>query len=254
MPRYTLMEKFLEVSRREVEYAVAQLLRSISSGLDARFTLTGLDENGHLSIEVEGEDLEVFASLLNRNFILAPMYTEPPTLNLILKTVVKGIDDNGAGVLLDLGSSTYEGFLTKEHLTAYLSDGRDLPLSDLGDLFCLREGVPLEVRVVAVGEHRGRVYGELTSLQLSMFKGWVSDFLDRIMVVGATRRQVKNALAEAGNLRRVVEIGRLGFLSNVIPCKLGYDANTIRDSLERLLPQASICLFSPQRITERIGG
>lgn len=247
------MERIPEGSLREVEYAVAQLLRLISSGLDASFKLAGLDEKGHLSIDVEGEDLEVFAALLNRNFILAPMYTAPPTVNLIQKTVVKGINHNGVGLLLDLGSSTYEGFLTKEYLTANLVDGKDLPLPSLVDLFCLREGVPLEVSITAVDEHGRRIYCELTSLQLSLFKGWISDFLDRIIVVGATRRQVKNVLAETENLRRVIEIGRLGFLSHVIPCKLGYDANSIRDSLEKLLPQASICLFSTQKITACIG-
>lgn len=248
-----LIERMPEASLREVEYAVAQLLRSISSGLDVKFTLSGCDAGGYLSIEVEGEDLEVFASLLNQNFILAPVSAEPPSVNLIQKAVVKGIDDNGAGVVLDLGSSKYEAFLTKGHLTAYLCDGVDLPLPALAGLFCLREGVPLEVRVVAVDEGGGRIYGELTSFQLLTLKGWVSDFLDRIIVVGVTRRQVKNALAEAGCLRRVIEIGRLGFLSHVIPCKLGYDANSIIDSLKRLLPHASVYLFSPQRILERIG-
>ena len=247
------MERIPEGSLWEVEYAVAQLLRSLSSGLDVSFKLAGLDENGHLSIDVEGEDLEVFASLLNRNFILAPMYTVPPTVNLILKAVVKGVDDNGAWILLDLGSSTYEGFLTKEYLTAILVDGKDLPMPSLGGLFCLMEGVPLEVRITAVDEHGRRIYCELTSLQLSLFNGWISDFLDRIIVVGVTRRQVKNALAETGNLRRVIEIERLGFLSHVIPCKLGYNVNSIKDSLERLLPQASMCLFSSQRIAKRIG-
>ena len=48
------MERIPEGSLREVEYAVAQLLRSLSSGLDVSFKLACLYKNGHLSIDVEG--------------------------------------------------------------------------------------------------------------------------------------------------------------------------------------------------------
>ncbi|MEM3736808.1 MAG: DUF2110 family protein [Candidatus Bathyarchaeia archaeon] len=252
MTTLTLIEKIPQTNLNEVEYALSQLLRSLSLGLNVNFALMGLDESGHLSIEVGGEDAEVLTSLLSRNLVLTEALKMPPPTNYILKATVKEINSGEAELLLDLGSSVYEGSITKEHLKAYLLDGRDLPLPALADLFCLNEGVPVEVRVVTVDECKRRVYVEFTSLQLLTLMGWISDLLERVVVVGVTRRQIKNALAKAGSLRKIVKIERLGFLSHAIPCKLGYPASSIETSLKKALPLASTYLFSPKNIVEHI--
>ncbi|MFH1327278.1 MAG: DUF2110 family protein [Candidatus Bathyarchaeota archaeon] len=251
----TLMEKVPKDKKTEAKYAVTQFLNSVISGLNVTFRISELSEQGRLTIRAEGEDLEVFKNFLNENFGLAPPNIEALKTNENLLSFVSPPDEDRNALVLDLGlpSSDYLCILTADSLKTTLANGKKISLNSLTDLFCLREGFPLFVKIVNIDENMRTVNLELSSHQVSVFKDWILSLNDRIMVVGATRRQLKNTFAKTGNLRDITEIERLGFFSHSVPCKLGLNPNTLIQNLKSHLSQISIYHFDSRKIFEELG-
>jgi hypothetical protein len=248
------MEKLRGNNEAEGKYILTQFLKSAASSLDINFEIIGTDEGGHIQLSVEGKDIEVFRNYLDKNIGLAPQDIQSIVKNEVLRAVISGIDENGKGLPLDVGAFTskFEGFLKLKVLRAQLADGRKLPLNHIIDLFCLQAGVPIEVRVTNIPKKRGKIYVDLSDRQISVFEDWIFSLLDRILIVGVSRRQIKNALAENENLRNIISLDRLSLFSHVVPCKLGIDSASIANQLRKNFNKASVYLFSPQKIMKTI--
>jgi hypothetical protein len=150
-------------------------------------------------------------------------------------------------------SGIYDAFVPLWRLQAQLGDGKKMPLQRLIELFCLFDFMPLSIRIMSDLKHEKGVYeAELSEDQLSRFSGWLNSNLDRLMVFGASRSEVVNAVERAHHFRDVSQIETLGPMEHALLCKLGTDAVGLVPKLGPYLTAADLAPFSPRKIKQLI--
>lgn len=195
------------------------------------------DSEGRVSIEATGEDIQVLKSFLQKHFGLLPKSIRP---GKIFRAYVKDINETKEEMSLEVGVSESPLVLPRLLLQKALGSG-SVPFTKLASAFCLRPNFPVEVSVREFG--KDNAVASLSRAQRAMFLQWSADLLDRIIVLGTTRRSVKNALAKTGNLRNITDSERLAFFTQCIPVKLGLDSLRITKTLENELAPTEVCLF-----------
>ena len=143
-----------------------------------------------------------------------------------------------------------------QSLQAQLADGQSLPLQRLTQLLCLHDYVPLYVKIVDVGlnSEKGGLLAELSERQLTVYTDWLRSMLDRLLIIGATERDVKHAVDASRHFRDVVKIESLdGWLEHSLVCKLGTDAVGLIPVIGRILRSTSMAAFSPRKIDHATG-
>jgi hypothetical protein len=144
-------------------------------------------------------------------------------------------------------------FIPLWRLQAQLGDGKKMPLQHLIELFCLFDFVPVSVRIVSDFSREKRAYeAEFSEAQLSRFSDWLKSNLDRVIVLGASRKDVEWAIEKTRHLRDVFEIETLGPLEHALLCKLGTDAVGLLPKLGPYLAASNLAPFSPRKIKQLI--
>jgi hypothetical protein len=135
-----------------------------------------------------------------------------------------------------------------------LADGKDIPLRELVELFCLYDNMPLEVKIAEdVEEGNNHVEAVLSEGQLSLFSRWVRCRFDRLIIFGDLFSNVERAVKLSRHFRDIIKIESLGVLEQVVICKLGTDAVGLIPKLGRYLKSAVLVPFSPKKILEALG-
>jgi hypothetical protein len=135
-----------------------------------------------------------------------------------------------------------------------LADGKEVPLQELVELFCLYNNMPLEVKIVqGVEEGNKNVEAGLSEAQFSLFSRWVRCRFDRLIILGSLFSDVERAVKFSRHSRDIIKVESLGVLEQVVLCKLGTDAVGLIPKLGRYLKSAVLVPFSPKKILEATG-
>ena len=97
------------------------------------------------------------------------------------------------------------------------------------------------------------VRAEFSERQLSEFERYLDAYVDRLIIFGAPRSHVENAVKESKHIRDIIGIDSLGLLEHAVVCKLGTDAVGLIPKLGKLLSTAKLASFSPRKIQQLIG-
>jgi hypothetical protein len=254
MPIATVLQMAYGDFRAE---ALESLLKSVCKGLEVQVKVKGSTVQGWVQVEVGGEDEAVALQLFSNEFGLAPKSANNVEKFSVLCGRIVNSQRTTTDLLVDVG--VFEPQVVYAHiplkdLLAQLADGQNLPLQRLTQLFCLRDYMPLHVKVLAVcsnTENEGFL-AELSELQLALYTDWLRSMLDRLLILGATQRDVKRAVDTSKHFRDVVQVESLGWLEHAIVCKLGTDAVGLIPAIGRMLRTATLAPFSPRKIREII--
>lgn len=251
MPPVTVLEKvYGPLPPGLLEPALSSLLE----GLRVEARVLGKAGRGWVQVEVSGEDEAVALRYLDQRLGLAPVSLP----NLKKSSEVRGrvlpAEEGAEGLPVDVGVFSpriCDASIPLGTLASQLAGGRALPLRGLLGLFCLRENLPLSVRVVSIREEA--VEAELSKGQLLTLERWVRSNLDRLLVLGAPLTAVERAVGASGHARDVAAVEPLGLLEQSVVCKLGTDAAGLIPRLGPRLPHATLAVFSPRKIQRAIG-
>ena len=255
MPIATLLQKAYGDFRAE---AMESLLKSMCKGLEVQVKVKGSTAQGWVQVEVNGEDETVALQLLGNEFGLAPTNIT----NVERFSVLRGklVDSRRAAdeLLVDVGvfePRVVHAKIRLQSLQAQLADGQNLPLQPLTQLFCLYDYVPLYVKIIDIGSNSENwgLLAELSERQLALYTDWLRSMLDRLLILGATQRDVKHAVDASRHFRDVVRVDSLGWLEHAVVCKLGTDAVGLIPSIGRILRTASLGTFSPRKVKQVVG-
>ena len=254
MPILTLLEKaYGPVKPETFEASFAALCE----GLKVQLKVVGGTARGWIQVDVSGEDSAVAARFLDQEIGLTPTSANELRKFSVLRGRVISSRKSEQELYVDVGvfsPKTCDAALPLPTLRAQLADGKQLPLKQLKDLYCLYGNLPLQVKLVSeVDATEGMVEAELSEGQLSLFTRWLSLFLDRLIVLGAEFRDVERAVKIAKHTRDVVRVEQLGLLEHGVVCKLGTDAVGLVPRLGRFLRSATLVPFSPRKIKSLIG-
>ena len=233
------------------------MLLSLCEGLRVKVRVHGTSSRGWVQIEVCGEDEAVALRLLDREVGLAPASAEGIGRFSVLRGKVVDPAKSKTELLVDVGlpvSGASGSFIPLWRLQAQLGDGKKVPLQRLIELFCLFDFVPVSVRIVSdLSCEKGAYEAEFSEVQLSRFSNWLDSNLDRVIVLGASRKDVEWAIERTHHLRDVFEIETLGLLEHALLCKLGTDAVGLLPKLGPYLAASSLAPFSPRKIRQLTG-
>jgi len=209
-----------------------------------------------VQIEVTGEDESVALRLLDQEIGLAPTSTEEVRKSSNLRGKVIESNKSTAELHIDVGvfaPTICDAIVPLPRLQAQLADGKNLSLQRLIQLFCLYDFAPLHIKIVAdLNAEKGLWEAELSETQLSQFSGWLRSNLDRLTVLGASRREVEEVVEKSKHFRDILKIETLGLYEHAMACKLGTDAVGLIPKLGPYLRRARFAPFSPRKIKKEI--
>lgn len=233
------------------------MLRTLCKDLRAEIRVQGKTTRDWVQIEVTGEDEPVALRLLDREMGLAPVSRENVGKFSALRGKIVNSDISATELHVDIGvfaPRVYDAVVPLKRLQVQLADGKSLPLTRLIELFSLIDFAPLHVKILAdLNVDKGMWQAELSEKQLLQFSDWLKSNLNRLIVLGASRKEVENAVDRAKHFRDIVKIEALGPFEHALVCKLGTDAVGLMPRLGSHLRRASFAPFSPRKIKEIVG-
>lgn len=204
----------------DIDYAVKAMedsLRADIGDLDVEYRAYP-DEDGWVIVELKGEDAEAAANyLLEKHGRPAEQVEEGRTYTGRIEHIDK------KGMIVDVGIPVLAPRLDE------LGQGTPLQIAERFGLIRMR---PIEIEITRNG---GNPFARISKEQADRLWAWRKDTHQRVVVNGATRSQVKSALAKKGHGKDVLGVEKLGFLEQVIVCREGTDAPGIISSIGPLL-------------------
>jgi len=254
MPTVTVLEKLYGSGSPET---FEKLYSGLVSGLEVQLRFAGTTDRGWIQLEVSGEDETAALSLLDREIGLAPVSLDNLKKFSVMQGKVVFSGKSKKELYVDLGVSSpkvSDAVLSGKRLCAQLADGKEIPLQELVELFCLYDNMPLEVKIAEGVEGESKtVEAGLSEAQFSLFSRWVRCRFDRLIILGSLFSDVERAVKFSRHSRDVIRIESLGVLEQVVLCKLGTDAVGLIPKLGRYLKSAVLVPFSPKKILEAFG-
>lgn len=231
-------------------------LKAILKGLDVKLDVTGANARGWIQVSVSGEDEKVALRYLMDRIGFCLVELEKVAKFSTFRGFVRDSSQDNSEISVDIGvviPETVDAMIPLNRLQAQLGDGRKIALAKLVELFGLRENVPLDIRVTNVDMQNKYIEAELSDKQLRQFSNWTRAMLDRLLIVGASYRELRSAMKESQIERDVVGIEPLGMFEYAITCKLGTDAAGLIPKIGRRLERAVFTVFNPRNVFKLIG-
>jgi len=217
--------------------------------LDVKIHSVAQDPRGWVKIAFAGGDEEVFVSYLEEEFGFAVSSIDCIVVGENLRGKIIDSGSVGYGLYVDLGISrpdNVDALIPLTKLRTQLAGGRKASLQEIIHGFCLFDNLTLDIIPTKVDSDKLIIEACLGNLQLSTFNDWVEASLERIVVMGATNRLVKNSVSRSGHERDILSVVDLGLLESSVICKLGTHARGLIPDLGRFLRGVSLHVFLPR--------
>jgi len=235
---------------------VNDILRLMLKGLKVKTEILGATRRRWIQVSVSGEDEEVALHYLEKEIGLCPEDFAKLKRFSVIKGYVTALRKTGERIYVDAGifkPDAIDVAIPLHRLQAQLVDGRKVALQKIIDLFGFCENLPLTVKVYSINRKDNHVEATLSGKQLAQYREWVKSLLDRLIVLGASASEVKQALKMAKCNRDVINIEQLGFFEWAVVCKLGTDAAGLIPKIGRKLRNANLTIFDPRKIISFTG-
>ncbi|MCW3997548.1 MAG: DUF2110 family protein, partial [Candidatus Bathyarchaeota archaeon] len=235
-------------SKRQLSQS-KKIIRSYFENLDVQEKILGINNAGWLQILVEGEDKKIAASYLIEEIGLCPINIDNIHKNSLLNGRISKFHENN---LLSIDIGVFEpkiipATISLERLREQLLPDNKASLKKISALFGLIKELPIKIKIIRINEEKKYIQAELSKIQLSLFKFWKKSLLDRLIIIGATRNQVKKALNLTRLTKDVINIESLGLFEQVLTCKLGTDAAGLIPVIGRILKTTKLTVFNPKK-------
>ena len=248
MVQLTLLEKCYGRHSSRFLPLFGDALSSIVQGLEARVTVLGKTSDNWLQVEVSGQDAPVVTTYLQQRFGVAPTSLEQVTPFSGFRGKIIASGKVGYGLYVDIGIAAprhIDVLLPLHVLRSQLAYGKKVSLTQLVDAFTLYTNLPLEIQITRTDPDQEEVEGRLSTRQSARFEEWLSLDFDRILVLGARFDDVTRVVKRVGAIRDVIKIIQLGFLEQLLLCKLGTDGPGVITKMGPWFPQTPLHCFSP---------
>jgi hypothetical protein len=201
-----------------------------------------------------GEDQEAYETILGSTFGFAKPSLYEIHRGDILKGFVSERDSSDEFLRLDVGVADPKRVLVtlpQSVLRAQLCDGRPVGLDAIADVLCLREDVPVGLRIARVNEESIECW--LSDKAVERFDEWRDLPLERLVIVGASHATIVKAIDYAKLNRDVAKLDSISVLVQVVTAKIGTRARGLVRPLGSRLGNARIHLFDPVNARNLLG-
>jgi hypothetical protein len=227
-----------------------KIIQSYFENLEVEETNLGVNKAGWLQLTIDGEDEKIATNYLIDKIGLLPIYKETIKNNSSYKGRISNFNENKS-LSIDMGIFSPHislATITLEKLQNQLMKGKKTSLMDISSLFGFTKGLPLNIRVLNKSEKENQIEAELSDTQLSLFDSWQKSLLDRLIIIGASRNQIKKTLNLTRLNKDVIDVESLGLFVHALTCKLGTDAVGLIPRIGKILKNAKLTVFNPKKI------
>jgi hypothetical protein len=252
----TLLEKIYSKNKQIATQSIQENIRLQLSKLKVKLNKVNLNSRGWLQVEIVGEDEAAAAKYLAKRYGSAPIHINKINTPSLIRGRIINTSKLGNGLHIDVGvmyPEQIDCFITLNKLRSQLTDGENLSINQIRNLFCLQEHVPLEVLLTKITPEKNEIKAELTQSIIKTFYEWVGWRFDRIIICGANQTKVKHVVDKANVKKYLNKIEKLGFFEQSLICKIGVDAPGIIFKIGQHLKSVPMYVFSPRRIMTKLG-
>ncbi|MCX8177935.1 MAG: DUF2110 family protein [Candidatus Bathyarchaeota archaeon] len=246
MPSVTLLLKIYNSGQLKL---VEDHLKQALKGLKIKIENVEVTARSWIKVDFSGEDEKVALNYLKREIGVC---AETPTKYLTTKAYIADLDMDK--LILDPGIIMPENIkatIPIQHLQSQLTDGRKIALQKIAELYGLCKMLPLTIKIANI--HENEIEAVLAEKQLNLYKQWTKNLLQKLIVLGATSSEIKNALRSAKCQSDVTTIEPMGLFEHAITCKLGTDAAGLMPKIGKELRKANLTIFNPEKIIKILG-
>ena len=247
--RLVIAERIPHDAQRKLMPLFKTRIDKLSVSLDVSVQL-GLTKDNFVSAEVQGTDSEFLIELIKRKMRLAPRNLSEIEVNDNLKAFVSGINKKRQSIEVQIGPipTSVKCEVARDALIAQLCDGKDISVERVAQTYCLEEGVPTLVRITSVDPGRRQIEAWMSDDQIARFEQWRRERFHRIIAVGGSQEELREAIRLSRTERDIIEIEELSFTASSLVCKLGTEAPGIIALIGRHISNFKLHAFLPERI------
>jgi len=252
MTELTLLTKTYNVNQWK---QIDRMLKLQFEGLDVEAKVAAAAAGRWVQVSLSGDDEAVATNYMRKEFGFCPASLENVNKYSTLKGYIVNLGKSPDTLFVDVGvfqPQIVYAAVPLRHLQAMLVDGRKLALKKIAELFGFCEDLPINVKVTTLDMEKKLVEAELATEQLERFKAWQESLLDKLIVLGASLKEVKRMLNYTGLDRDVISIEPLGMFEHALTCKLGTDAAGLISQVGRNLRNSRFVVFNPRKIKESL--
>jgi len=249
LERFTLLIPIYGSHKGDKLKALKNLLFEELKGLNVEISNIDIIRYGYPEITLEGMDLEAA-----RNY-LCWLYESPRSFydlkeGEVRKGWLKSVGKVGFGLFVDIGvvDPYTETLIPLFKVREQLVNGEKVSTKNIVNLYGFIDYFPLQLKILKIDQGVKQIEAELSEGQINLFKKWIQDRLDRIVVTDITRQRVRKAVIKSGHLKDIVAIERLGLLENVVVCKYGTNAPGLIKDIGPFIREAKLSAFRPKKI------
>lgn len=243
MPTVTLSSKIYDNSQLN---DVEEHLKSSLKGLKIKIESVGASARDWIQVTFSGEDEKVALSYLENTIGLCPTHTNNLTKFSSIKGYITSLGKIEDRLQLDIGPKIEYAIIPLQHLQAQLTDGRKIALKKIVELYGFCENMPITAKIIRTNGNY--LEATIAENQLKHYKRWIKSLLDRLIILGVSRQELRTALIQARCYNDVVGIEKLGLFEHAAVCKLGTDAVGLVPKVGKKMPNATLTVFSPKKI------
>jgi hypothetical protein len=219
----TLAEKIPPQVLRQSSQFISRALTEKANGLEME---SSFGERGQwLQVRARGEDAGAFLNLLKQEYGEAPVSRSNLEKWDAVRGFVAGAGRIGYGVYVDIGVQDprpKDALYPLHRMRAQLADGEPRSAREILDGNALVDFVPLKMIVTELeGEN---ITVELDDGARDSLVSWRKYPFDRVIVVGADKGFVENAVRVSGLESDVVKVESLSLFVQSVLCKIGTEA------------------------------
>jgi len=244
----TLLAKAYNNSRLKL---VDKFLKSSLKDLNVETKAVRVTSRGWIQATISGEDEKVALNYLADEIGLCPASIDNIKKFSSVRGRIIGINKSSDKLCVDIGvylPKTIDVSIPLQHLQAQLLDGRKATLKEIVKLYGFCENLPLGIKIYNIDMANKRIEAMLSEEQLIQYGHWVNSLLDRLIILGASLEEIELALKMAKCNRDVINVEPLGLFEYALVCKLGTDAAGLIPKIGRNLRNATLSVFSPEKV------
>jgi hypothetical protein len=215
-----ISEKIIDVDEKLAVEEIRRIFNDMASGIRVKLENPKVGSKGWISIRFSGEDSEPFFELTKQRFGFTPSSLESIELGDIFRGFIIGVNDKS--IQIDFGilspKSIYGSYIL-EKISSQLLDGLENSLDNVVDRYLLHKGVPLEVRIIGIKNHK--IDLELSDEYVRFLKQLETTPFPKIMITSALSRNLVDVIKANKIGKYIVRIDNLSLTNHLLTCKLG---------------------------------
>ena len=219
----TLAEKIPPQALKQGSQIIAKFLAAKADNLEMESSFS--QQGQWLQVRARGEDADAFLNLLKQEYGEAQVSRSSLEKWDDVRGFVAGAGRIGYGVYLDIGIQDprpKDALYPLHRMRAQLADGEPNSAREILDANALVDFVPLKLIVTELeGEN---ITVELDDEARDNLVSWRKYPFDRVIVVGADKSFVENAVKASGLESDVVKVESLSLFVQSVLCKIGTEA------------------------------